>query len=364
MSSAAPSIADGGIVFDDVSKTFPNRSASNRSTSTRSTSNRRAVASTAALRGVSLTVRPGTIHGVIGYSGAGKSTLIRLVNGLEKPTSGRVLVDGVEVSALRGSSLRAAQKSTGMIFQQFNLLATVRVRDNVALPLRLDGVPKKDAEARAAEVLEVVGLAGKADSFAGELSGGQKQRVGIARALARSPRVLLSDEATSALDPTTTQQIIELLRSINREFGTTILVVTHEMDVIKDLADDVAVMSGGEVVEQGSVLDVFVHPREPITRDFVSTVIPQDLPPRVVEHLGHEGLWRLLLLDEQVTQPLVSSLIAEAGVTVNMLHADMTEIGSHTVGQMVVKIDGPPDRIAAAERFLRPRVAHFEQAAQ
>jgi D-methionine transport system ATP-binding protein len=336
----------GSVVFHDVSKTFPGRAAT-----------------TAALRGVSLEVRPGTIHGVIGYSGAGKSTLIRLVNGLEKPTNGRVVVDGVDVGGLRGAALREAQKATGMIFQQFNLLETVRVRDNVAMPLRLDGVGKAEARARADEVLDFVGLSAKADDHPGELSGGQKQRVGIARALARNPRILLADEATSALDPTTTVQIIDLLRSINRQYGTTILVVTHEMDVIKDLADDVAVMAGGEVVERGSVLDTFLRPQAAVTRDFVSTVIPQGVPARVVEHLGGEGLWRLLLLDDEVAQPLVSDLITGIGVQVNMLHADMTEIQDHTVGQMIVKVTGSPDKIASARRFLTERVVHLEEVA-
>ena len=336
--------AEGRIVFEDVSKTFTGRAAD-----------------TAALRGVSLEIAPGTIYGVIGYSGAGKSTLIRLVNGLEHPTSGRVVVDGVDIGSLSGSRLRTAQKRTGMIFQQFNLLETVKVRDNVALPLRLDGVGKAAARARADEVLEFVGLGGKADSHAGELSGGQKQRVGIARALVRNPKILLSDEATSALDPTTTGQIIELLRSINREYGTTILVVTHEMDVIKDLAEEVAVMAAGEVVEQGTVLDTFLHPKADITRDFVTTVIPQGIPQRVVEHLGGDGLWRLLLVDEQVTQPLVSDLITGIGVSINMLHADMTEIRNPTVGQMILKVTGSPEQVAEARAFLAARVAHVEE---
>lgn len=336
--------AEGRIVFEDVSKTYPGRAAD-----------------TAALRGVSLEVAPGTIYGVIGYSGAGKSTLIRLVNGLEHPTSGRVVVDGVDVGSLQGSRLRTAQKRTGMIFQQFNLLETVKVRDNVALPLRLDGVGKAAARARAEEVLDFVGLGGKADNHAGELSGGQKQRVGIARALVRNPKILLSDEATSALDPTTTGQIIELLRSINREYGTTILVVTHEMDVIKDLAEEVAVMAAGEVVEQGTVLETFLHPKADITRDFVTTVIPQGIPQRVVEHLGGDGLWRLLLVDQQVTQPLVSDLITGIGVSINMLHADMTEIRDHTVGQMILKVTGSAEQVAAAHAFLEARVAHVEE---
>lgn len=335
---------EGRIVFEDVSKTFTGRAAD-----------------TAALRGVSLEIAPGTIYGVIGYSGAGKSTLIRLVNGLEHPTSGRVVVDGIDVGSLQGARLRTAQKRTGMIFQQFNLLETVKVRDNVALPLRLDGVGKAAARARAEEVLDFVGLGEKADNHAGELSGGQKQRVGIARALVRNPKILLSDEATSALDPTTTGQIIELLRRINREYGTTILVVTHEMDVIKDLAEEVAVMAAGEVVEQGTVLETFLHPKADITRDFVTTVIPQGIPQRVVEHLGGDGLWRLLLVDDQVTQPLVSDLITGIGVSINMLHADMTAIRDHTVGQMILKVTGSPEQVAAAHTFLEARVAHVEE---
>ncbi|WP_246854476.1 methionine ABC transporter ATP-binding protein [Naasia sp. SYSU D00057] len=340
----APS--EGRILFEGVSKSF-----------------QRGAAATAALRDVRLEIAPGTIFGVIGYSGAGKSTLIRMVNGLEKPTSGRVIVDGIDIAALRGARLREAQKRTGMIFQQFNLLETVRVRDNVAMPLRLDGVGASAARARADEVLDFVGLGAKADSYPGELSGGQKQRVGIARALARNPKILLADEATSALDPTTTAQIIELLRNVNREYGTTILVVTHEMDVIKDLAREVAVMADGAVVEQGPVLDTFLRPQTSIARDFVTTVVPQGLPDRVVAHLGGEGLWRLLMVDDEVTQPLISDLITRIGVGVNMLHADMTEIQDHTVGQMIVKVTGPGDRVAAARAFLAERVVHLEEVA-
>ncbi|MDM4763697.1 methionine ABC transporter ATP-binding protein [Galbitalea sp. SE-J8] len=341
-----PLTSDGHVVFEGVSKTFPGT---------------RRATGTVALRDVSLDIAPGTIYGVIGYSGAGKSTLIRTVNGLEQPTAGRVLVDGTDVASLSGRALRDAQKRTGMIFQQFNLLETVRARDNVALPLRLDGVGAREARARADEVLEFVGLGGRADSHPGELSGGQKQRVGIARALVRQPRILLADEATSALDPTTTGQIIELLRRINSEYGTTVLVVTHEMDVIRDLAGRVAVMEGGAVVEEGAVLDVFVHPQQPITRDFVTTVVPQHLPDRVRTDLGGAALWRLLLLDDQVVQPLVSTVVTELGVSVNMLHADMTEIQEHTVGQMIVAVDGPADRVAAARAYLAERVVSLEE---
>jgi D-methionine transport system ATP-binding protein len=336
----ASSAAGGSVVFEAVGKTF---------------------GTTRALDDVSLTIAAGGIFGIIGTSGAGKSTLIRTVNGLERPTTGRVLVEGVDLTSLRGAALRTAQKRTGMIFQQFNLLDTVSVRDNVAMPLRLDGVPAADARRRAEEALDFVGLAAKAGDHPGQLSGGQKQRVGIARALVRRPRVLLSDEATSALDPTTTAQTIELLRRVNGEYGTTIIVVTHEMDVIKDLCHDVAVMEHGRVVEQGSVLDVFVHPQQPITRAFVGTVVPNHIPERVVAHLGSENLWRLLLLDEQVVQPLVNDVVARFGVSVNMLHADMTEIRDHTVGQMIVKVEGAASAVAAARAFVRDRVVSFEE---
>lgn len=334
----------GGIVFEGVTKSYT----------------RRAVTTTA-LRNVSLQVAAGTVFGVIGYSGAGKSTLIRTVNGLEKPTSGRVLIDGVDISSLRGRELRAAQKSTGMIFQQFNLLDTLTARDNVALPLRLDGVSPADARRRADETLDFVGLSDKGARHPGELSGGQKQRVGIARALARNPRILLSDESTSALDPSTTAQILALLREINREYGTTIVVVTHEMDVIKDLAQEVAVMADGEVVEHGSVLDTFIRPRAAVTRDFVDTIVPRDLPRRVTDHLGGEGLWRMLLLDAEVEQPLVTGLIRDVGVEVNLLHADMTQIQDHTVGQMIIKVSGTPNQLGAARRYLAERVVELEE---
>lgn len=317
----------------------------------------------AAVDAVTLDIPRGSVFGVIGHSGAGKSTLIRLINGLEAPTSGTVSVDGIDVHGLSGADLRAAQKQTGMIFQQFELLQTITVRDNVAMPLRLDGVSRSEARARADEVLEFVGLADKADAHPADLSGGQKQRVGIARAIIRQPRVLLCDEATSALDPTTTSQIIELLRRISAEYGTTIVVVTHEMDVIKDLCDEVAVMSAGAVVERGTVLDVFVRPQHEVTRAFVGTVIPNELPERVTARLDQQNLLKLLLLDEQVTAPIISTLIAEIGVGVNILHADMTEVQGHTVGQMIIQLEGAAERIAAARAYLDDEVLAVSEVA-
>ncbi|WP_119697135.1 methionine ABC transporter ATP-binding protein [Microbacterium halotolerans] len=320
-------------------------------------------AAAAAVDDVSLEIARGSIFGVIGHSGAGKSTLIRMINGLEAPTSGTVTVDGVDIASLAGGTLRQAQKQTGMIFQQFELLQTITVRDNVAMPLRLDGVKRAEAVRRADEVLEFVGLADKAGAHPADLSGGQKQRVGIARAIIRRPRVLLCDEATSALDPTTTTQIIDLLRRINADFGTTIVVVTHEMDVIKDLCEEVAVMSAGRVVERGSVLDVFVHPRHAVSRAFVGTVIPNELPERVSDRLDQHNLLQLLLLDDQVTAPIISTLIAEIGVGVNILHADMTEVQRHTVGQMVIQLEGDAERLSAARSYLENEVVSVSEVA-
>lgn len=336
--------ADAAVRFEHVSRRFG-----------------RGGATVTALDDVTLSIPRGEVFGVIGHSGAGKSTLVRMVNALESPTEGSVHVDGVDLAGLGTAALRAARKRTSMIFQQFQLLETVTVLDNVAMPLRLDGVQRSEARTRATEALEFVGLSGRLGAYPGQLSGGQKQRVGIARAIVRNPAVLLCDEATSALDPSTTQQIIELLRRVNREYRTTILVVTHEMDVIKDLCDSVAVMQGGRVVEQGSVMDVFVHPQTAIAQAFVGSVIPHELPARVRRSVGGAPLWRLRFLDEEVTTPIVGALISEFGLQVNILHADMTDIQDRAVGHMIVRVDGPAGQRAAAAAYLRERIVSLEE---
>lgn len=293
-----------------------------------------------ALSDVSLDVPVSTIQGIIGYSGAGKSTLVRLVNGLERPTSGQVWVEGQEVDRLRGAGLRDLKKRTAMVFQSFNLLATRTVAANVAMPLVLDGVGPGDREERVGEALEFVGLSDRAGAHPDELSGGQKQRVGIARALVRRPPILLCDEATSALDPATTTQIVELLERVNAEFATTIIVVTHEMDVIKDLCDSVAVMEAGEIVEAGPVLDIFNDPRHPSTRRFVESVVPST-PPRSLTEAGPAGdVWRLVYVGEGAGRPLLSQLVSDFGLEVNILAATVTEIRRRTVGHMVVRVAG------------------------
>ena len=314
-----------------------------------------------ALDAVDLEVRRGSIFGVIGHSGAGKSTLIRAVNALEPPTEGAVYVDGVDLASLDTKALRAARKHTAMVFQQFQLRETATALDNVALPLRLDGVGKAEARQRALESLEFVGLSDRASAYPNQLSGGQKQRVGIARAIIRRPAVLLCDEATSALDPATTGQVIDLLRRVNDEYGTTILVVTHEMDVIKDLCHEVAVMSAGRVVEQGTVMDVFIDPKTDITRAFVDAVIPQELPPRVVRAVGGAPLWRLRFVDDEVVTPIVGDLISRFGLQVNILHADMTDIRDRTVGNMIIQVEGDAASQDAARAYLASRIVRVEE---
>ncbi|MEN3295711.1 MAG: D-methionine transport system ATP-binding protein, partial [Burkholderiales bacterium] len=231
-----------------------------------------------AVRDVSLSIPKGEIFGIIGRSGAGKSTLVRNINLLNRPTAGRVLVDGKDMTALSSDDLRAARREIGMIFQHFNLLSSRTVYGNVALPLELAGMSKADIHKKVMPLLDLVGLAEQKDRYPAQISGGQKQRVGIARALANDPKVLLSDEATSALDPETTRSILELLRRINRELGLTIVLITHQMEVIKQICDRVAVMEAGRVIEQGAVLDIFREPQHQVTRAMIGDVIAQELP--------------------------------------------------------------------------------------
>jgi D-methionine transport system ATP-binding protein len=238
-----------------------------------------------AVRDVSLQIARGEIFGIIGRSGAGKSTLVRTLNMLNRPSEGRILVDGRDMTALNASELRAARREIGMIFQHFNLLSSRTVRQNVALPLELAGMSAAEIDKRVGPLLELVGLTQQQDRYPAQISGGQKQRVGIARALANQPKVLLSDEATSALDPETTRSILELLRRINRELGLTIVLITHQMEVIKAVCDRMAVMDAGRVIEHGAVIDVFRQPQHEVTRALIGDVISQELPRGVLERV-------------------------------------------------------------------------------
>lgn len=314
-----------------------------------------------ALRGIDLAVAPGEVFGVIGRSGAGKSSLVRTINLLNRPTSGRVVVDGRELTALAEPQLREARRGIGLVFQHFNLLSSRTVFGNVALPLELAGVRPQEIKRRVDELLDLVGLAALRDRYPAQISGGQKQRVGIARALANRPRVLLSDEATSALDPETTRSILALLRQINRDFGLTVVLITHQMQVIKQVADRVAVLDAGRVVEQGEVVQVFTHPRESVTRGLVEDVVPQNLPDSVVARIrglmagdATPGeLLRLAFAGDRSDQPLLSDLVRRFGLDLNIVHGQVDEIQGRPFGSLAVLARGARGSIVAAVDHLR-----------
>lgn len=299
-----------------------------------------------ALDDVSLTIEAGEIYGIIGRSGAGKSTLIRVINQLEKPTSGRVLVDGVEISSLSGAALRRERRGIGMIFQHFNLLSSRSVFDNVALPLELAGLPKREIAKKVEPLLELVGLSDKRDRYPAELSGGQKQRVGIARALATEPKVLLCDEATSALDPETTRDVLRLIAEINRKLGLTVVLITHEMHVIKEICHKVAVLEAGRIIEQGSVFEVFTRPQHPTTRSFIGMVTGIDLPPVLANQLqaeaqhGGEAILLVRFIGDSADQPILSRLARHHGIDANILSGRIDHIQGRPFGTLVIGIPG------------------------
>jgi D-methionine transport system ATP-binding protein len=309
-----------------------------------------------ALENVSLTIEDGDIYGIIGFSGAGKSTLIRTINALEVPTSGKVLVDGEDINALKQSKLRQKRKKIGMIFQQFNLLETKTVYENIALPLVLNHVPKDQIKKKVQEVLEYVELTDKKDVYPSKLSGGQKQRVGIARALATDPSILLSDESTSALDPKTTKAILKLLKRINKELGITIVLITHEMNVIQSICHHVAVMESGRVVEKGNVLDVFSEPQQEITKNFVKTVINDSVPELLIESIRSEKknnkLLKLKFLDSDSTESVLSGVNKKFDVETNILFANISEIQERVLGIIIVQIIGAKNEIEGAQKYF------------
>lgn len=311
-----------------------------------------------ALQSVNLHIREGEVFGVIGYSGAGKSTLIRMVNALEKPSSGEIIVNGQTLSTCSVSQLRQIKQKIGMIFQGFNLLDSKTVFDNVAIPLMLQKIDKDEIRKRVYEMLAFVGLESKVLSYPAELSGGQKQRVGIARALVTNPSILLCDEATSALDPQTTLSILDLLKRINEQYNITIVLITHEMSVIQHICDRVAVIESGKIVEQGDVLDIFREPQQLITKRFVRSILDDILPLGVVEKLGSNGLehlYRLEFWGRSAVEPVINALILEGLVTVNILFAHMAEVKKTVLGSMFVQLKGTPQEISDALNFLRER---------
>ena len=295
---------------------------------------------------VTLTVEPGEILGVIGYSGAGKSTLVRLINGLDMPTSGELLLDGTDIVGMPERKLREIRRNVGMIFQQFNLFSSRTAAGNTEYPLKLAGVDKKERERRVAELLDFVGLGERGENYPEQLSGGQKQRVGIARALATNPSLLLADEATSALDPETTQEVLSVLRRVNEELGITIVVITHEMDVIRAIADKVAVMEDGKVVEYGSVYDVFANPQTAVAQRFAATSLrnrPDEVETR--ELLAKPGRLFTVDLTEDSGFFGAAEQARERGVAVEPVHAGITTLQERSFGKMTVRLNGDNNAI-------------------
>lgn len=304
-----------------------------------------------AIDGVSIEVEHGDVYGIIGYSGAGKSTLVRLVNGLEKATSGSIVVNGTEITSLKERSMRTVRGDIGMIFQQFNLFNSKTVAKNVAYPLEVAGRPAAEITARVTEMLAFVGLSDKAKNYPDQLSGGQKQRVGIARALATSPSLLLADEATSALDPETTSEVLSLLDRVNRELGVTIILITHEMDVIRSLATKVAVMDGGRIVERGDVFDVFSRPQNPASARFVSTVVQGVPSPVEVQTLRtrHDGrIVTFSFRDGNNSQAQVFLDLAATGIRFELVYGGINDIRGRAFGHLTLALQGEYAAIDAA----------------
>lgn len=311
---------------------------------------------------VNIDVKKGEIHGVIGYSGAGKSTLIRCVNLLEKPTEGDIYIDNENITNLSTHNLRTIRTKIGMIFQGFNLLKTATVYDNIALPLKLLGLNKKEVKKRVEKYLKIVNLEDRANSYPSQLSGGQKQRVAIARALSQEPEILLSDEATSALDPETTESILDLLLKINEEFGITILLITHEMNVIQKVCDYVYVLESGKIVEQGTTIELFTNPQQPTTKKFLSTVSQRNLSNTLIKQLNVTGsVTRLTFVGESTGKPALAEITKLFNVTPNILTANIIELKNGVVGNIVAHLNGESQDVAKALQYLKTQGVQTEE---
>lgn len=320
-----------------------------------------------ALKGISLTIHDGEIFGIIGKSGAGKSTLVRCINMLEKPTTGKVIIDDKELTAMSDSQLRAERKNIGMIFQHFNLLSSRTVFDNIAFPLELAGASKEVIRSKVDSLLELVGLTDRQFNYPSQLSGGQKQRVGIARALASDPKILLCDEATSALDPQTTKSILELLKDINKRLGITIVIITHEMAVIKEICDRVAVIEGGVIKEQGRVIDVFTNPQSETMKEFVKSVINMELPEGI-KKLGvtnqpspdRDMLVRFRFKGVATNEPLVVNVARKFNLDVSVLYGNIDYIQDVPFGYLIVVIMGDMKAQTEAYSYIKTQPIESE----
>ncbi len=313
-----------------------------------------------AVQDVNLQIGEGEIFGIIGFSGAGKSTLVRCINLLERPTEGRVIVDGEDLTAMDLKKLREVRKKIGMIFQHFNLMRSRTVFQNIAFPLKKSGLSKAEKEKRIESLLELVGLSDKKDAYPSQLSGGQKQRVAIARALANDPKVLLCDEATSALDPQTTQSILKLLKQVNETLGITIVLITHEMAVVKDICDRVAIMEQGRVVEEGDTVSVFSHPKEAMTKDFIDTASNLGKIHDLIAE-GHslteiqpgEQMVLLTYSGSNAGQPLISALAEKFSVSANIIYGNIDYLKGKPLGKLVVTLSGEKEAMDQAIDYIR-----------
>lgn len=303
---------------------------------------------------VNLTINDGEIFGIVGYSGAGKSSLLRCINLLEQPTGGEILVDGQNLMTLSGKELRKARLKIGMIFQHFHLIDQKTVGENIAFSLKAANVAKEKRDARIKELLAMVGLSDKQDVFPGQLSGGQKQRVGIARALANEPTILLCDEATSALDPTTTTAILKLLKKINRELGITIVLITHEMEVVKDICDRMAIMQNGRVVEHGSVYDIFANPANPLTQEFIGSVVSFDIPQEIMKTFNGT-IVKVLFKGDTAGQGIISDMLQQFEVRGNFLHGTIEYIQERPLGIFIMELIGDGQDINRAITYMESR---------
>ncbi|MBD5128914.1 MAG: ATP-binding cassette domain-containing protein [Ruminococcaceae bacterium] len=312
-----------------------------------------------AVNDVTLSISDGDIFGIIGFSGAGKSTLVRCINMLERPTSGRVLIDGKDITGFSAKELRAARKKIGMIFQHFNLMPSRTVLDNVVYALRGGGLSRAQMREKALKLLSLVEIADKADAYPSNLSGGQKQRVAIARALANDPKILLCDEATSALDPQTTRQILALLKKLNEDFGITIVLITHEMAAVKEICSRTAVMDHGNVIEHGETFSIFADPREKLTKDFIATTSNLkkihtllEENPAAVPLNDSDIVVKLTYTERSVSEPLISAVTQKFGVLLNIVFADVDIVQGAPIGGTVAVISGERERITEAVKYL------------
>lgn len=308
---------------------------------------------------VSMKVNKGEIYGIVGYSGAGKSSLLRCLNLLEKPSSGEIIIDGVELTSLNKSDLRKARLKIGMIFQHFHLVSAKTVSENIAFALKAAGTPKGKINERVLELLEMVGLSDKKDVYPAQLSGGQKQRVGIARALANNPSVLLCDEATSALDPSTTRSILALLKKINLELGITIVLITHEMEVVKTICDRMAVMQDGKIIEEGNVYDVFANPKQLLTKDFVNSILQFDLPERLLEDRKGKII-KIYFQGAIAEQSVISDVFQKFKVKGNILHGKIEYIQDIPLGIFIMEVSGDKNELDRAIDYIASRTRNLE----